>query len=543
MIRRWLATSLLLAGMTVTPALTSVEPTRLVVLLVIDQMRSDYIDRYQHQWHAGLTRLLTEGAWFRRAAYPYLGTVTCAGHATIATGTFPSQHGMILNGWWDRQRAALLRCTDDAALVNVSYGEPIDGGTSPGRLAAATLSDEIRAQLPGPNRVVALSLKARSAVMLAGQAADVALWFDDRGSWATSTAYTDHPVPFVQAFIDANPVIADADRIWTRALPAAEYLFEDDVPFERPGDAWSPAFPHPLGDDAGVSPAFFRRWQRTPLSDRYLGRLAQTAIDELALGQGAGTDYLAIGFSALDKAGHKFGPQSHEVQDLLVGLDATIGSLLEHLDRVVGPDRYVVALSADHGVSPIPEAAAAHGLDAGRVQTDDIGRRLNDALSHVLGWAAYVAQVNYSGVYFTPGAYDRILANPRALQAVTDTLLSSPGVWRVFRSDQPDNQHIGNDPIARGVRLSHFPGRSGDIIFVPKPYWIVSRDAATHGTLHEYDQRVPVILLGAGIQPGQYLQDATPADIAPTLAFLTGVTLAHPDGRVLVEALQQDTNP
>ena len=226
-----------------------------------------------------------------------------------------------------------------------------------------------------------------------------------------------------------------------------------------------------------------------------------------------------------------------------MGLDATIGSLLEHLDRVVGPDRYVVALSADHGVSPIPEAAAAHGLDAGRVQTDDIGRRLNDALSHVLGWAAYVAQVNYSGVYFTPGAYDRILANPRALQAVTDTLLSSPGVWRVFRSDQLDNQHIGNDPIARGVRLSHFPGRSGDIIFVPKPYWIVSRDAATHGTLHEYDQRVPVILLGAGIQPGQYLQDATPADIAPTLAFLTGVTLAHPDGRVLVEALQQDTNP
>ena len=207
----------------------------LVVVLVIDQMRSDYIDRYQHQWNAGLKRLLTEGAWFRRAAYPYLGTVTCAGHATIATGTFPAQHGMILNGWWDREQTALVRCTDDVEHANVSYGGPVDGGTSAGQLAAATLSDEIRAQLPGPNRVVALSLKARSATMLAGRAADVALWFDDRGTWVTSTAYTDQPVPFVQACIDANPVIADADRTWTRTLPVAEYLFEDDVPFDRPG--------------------------------------------------------------------------------------------------------------------------------------------------------------------------------------------------------------------------------------------------------------------------------------------------------------------
>lgn len=537
--RRWLAASLLMGGMGVTPVHASAQPPRLVVVLVIDQMRSDYIDRYQHQWNAGLKRLLTEGAWFRRAASPYLGTVTCAGHATISTGTFPTQHGMILNGWWDREQTALVRCTDDVAHANVSYGGPLDGGTSAGQLAAATLSDEIRAQLPGPNRVVALSLKARSATMLAGRAADVALWFDDRGTWVTSTAYTDQPVPFVQACIDANPVIADADRTWTRTLPVAEYLFEDDVPFEQPGDGWSPAFPHNLSDDGRPTPVFFRRWQRTPLSDAYLGRLAETAIDQLALGQGPGTDYLAIGFSALDKAGHKFGPQSHEVQDLLVGLDATIGSLLETLDRAVGPDRYVVALSADHGVSPIPEATAASGLNAGRVRTDDIGRRVDDALSHVLGRAVYIARVHYTELYFTPGVYERILVNPRALRAVTDTILASPGVWRVFRSDQLDDRHIADDPVARAVRLSHFPGRSGDMIIVPKPYWIMSNDATTHGSLHGYDQRVPLIFLGAGIQPGQYLQDATPADIAPTLAFLTGVTLAHPDGRVLVEALRQ----
>ena len=538
--RPWLAVVLLLAGMAITPVHASAEPPKLVVVLVIDQMRSDYIDRYQHQWQAGLKRLLAEGAWFRRSAYPYLGTVTCPGHATISTGTFPSQHGMILNGWWDREQAALIRCTDDAEHANVSYGQPLDGGTSAGRLAAATLSDEIRAQLPGPNRVVALSLKARSTAMLAGQAADVALWFDDSGNWVTSTAYTDRPVPFVQAFLRANPVSADADRTWTRALPAAEYLFEDDVQFEQPGDGWSPAFPHKLGNEGGPDPAFFRRWQRTPLSDVYLGRLATKAIDELALGQGPGTDYLAVGFSALDKAGHMFGPQSHEVQDLLVGLDATIGSLLDTLDRSVGADRYVVALSSDHGVSLIPEAAAASGLHAGRVRTAGIGRAVDDALSLVFGRATYVANVNHTGLYFKAGVYDRILSNPRALRAVTDAILVSPGVWRVFRSDQLDSQRFTDDPVARAVRLSRFPGRSGDLIIVSKPNWIAGRDAATHGTLHGYDQRVPMIFLGAGIRPGQYLQDATPADIAPTLAFLTGVTLAHPDGRVLVAALRQE---
>ena len=540
MIRRWLAASLLLAGMVVSPAYAANEAPRLVVVLVIDQMRSDYIDRYQHQWNAGLKRLLVDGAWFRRAAYPYLGTVTCSGHATISTGTFPAQHGMILNDWWDRAKAALVRCTDDAEHTIVSYGKPLAGGFSAVRLAAATLADEIRIQLPGPNRVVALSLKARSAMMLAGQAADVLLWFSDLGSWVTSTAYTDQPVPFVQEFIDANPVTADVGLTWTRALPVTEYLFEDDVPFERPIDGWSPEFPHPLGDDSAPSQAFFRRWQKTPLSDAYMGRLAETAIDELALGQGPGTDYLAIGFSALDKAGHNFGPQSHEVQDLLVGLDSTIGSLLRKLDRVVGPDRYVVALSADHGVSPIPEAAVANGLDAGRVRTDDIGRRVEDALSHVIGQEPFVARVNSTGLYFEPGVYDRILTNPHALRAVTETVLASPGVWRIFRSDQLEIRHTGNDLVTRAVRLSHFPGRSADIIMVPKPYWIAGRNATTHGTLHGYDQQVPVILLGPGIQPGQYLQDATPADIAPTLAFLTGVTMAQPDGRVLVEALRQD---
>jgi predicted AlkP superfamily pyrophosphatase or phosphodiesterase len=526
--------------MGITPQHAAAEPPRLVVVLVVDQMRADYIDLYQHQWHSGLTRLLRDGAWFRRAAYPYLNTVTCAGHATISTGTFPAQHGMVHNEWWDREHTTLVQCAADDEHPVLSYGRPMDGGVSARRLSATTLSDELRAQLPNPSRVVALSLKARSTAMLAGQTADVALWFDDRGSWVTSTAFADAPVAFVQSFIDAHPVEADANETWTRTLPTADYLFEDDLPFERPGAGWSATFPHPLSDDGSASPDFFLRWQQTPRSDQYLARLAETAVDTLGLGQGPGTDYLAISFSALDKAGHKFGPRSHEVQDLLVRLDATIGSLLEQLDRTLGPERYVVALSADHGVAPIPEAAATSGLNAGRIQTKQIGRRVDRALSRILGQASSVASVHYPDIYFKSGVYNRIIGNPPALRAVTDALLASPGVWRILRSDQLDSRKTRDDPVARAASLSHYPSRSGDIKLISRPYWITSSNATTHGTHNDYDQRVPMIFLGAGIEPGQYLGPATPADIAPTLAFLTGVTLAHADGRVLAEALRRD---
>lgn len=517
------------------PIVAASRPPKLVVLIVVDQMRADYVERFQHQWTAGLRRLLREGAWFRQAAYPYHETLTCVGHATISTGTFPASHGIIQNSWWDRASGRTVLCTADSQAPVISYGRQIDGGHSAARLMMPTLGDELRAQANGSSRVATFSVKPRSAIMLAGHRAEAVVWFDDRGAWATSAAYASAPVPFVEQFVQANPVERDANEVWTRALPEAQYLYEDDGIGERPPVGWTTTFPHALGGRS--DPAFYDRWRQSPFADEYLAEMAVAAVQRLQLGKGPGIDLLGVSFSTLDNVGHGFGPHSHEVQDVLLRLDGSIGRLLDGLDTLVGPGEYVVAFSADHGVSPIPERSRRDGLDAGRLDPKGLPARVDRALGRFLGEGSYVAAVVYTDLYFAPGIYEKLLANPVAMNAALDAIRETPGVWRVYRGDELRERPNGADPVARAAALSYYPGRSGDLVIVPRPHWITSPDGATHGTLYGYDARVPLILMGRHFAAGEYFEPATPADIAPTLALLCGVTLAHPEGRVLREAL------
>ncbi len=513
---------------------------KLLVVLVVDQMRGDYVDRYGQAWTGGLRRLVDEGAWFRQARYPYLNTVTCAGHATVGTGAFPRTHGIILNAWYDRQAGRETTCVSDPKTTLVSYGAPGEtrGSDSAWRLEVPTLADVLRAELHPAPRVVTMSLKARAAIMLAGHGGTAVTWMEGNG-WATSSAFADAPVPFVSRFVQANPVANELDGVWNRSLDPGAYWFADDGLGERPLPGWSRTFPHPLdGGGAGTDAERWERWRRSPFSDAWLGRLAEAAVDELKLGQGPGLDYLGVSFSALDLVGHRFGPRSQEVQDVLAGVDRTVGRLLAHLDRTVGRGRYVVALTGDHGVAPIPEQMAALGLDAGHVNTRHMKARLEAVLETWLGPGAHLADLDGTDVYFAPGVFDRLRRTPAALRAVVAAIESEPGIWKVYRSDEVRRASAAsNDPLMHAAAESDEPARSGDLLIVPRPNWILSSEATTHGSANQYDQRVPLLLMGAGIQPGQYLTPASPADIAPTLALLAGVTLPRPDGLALREAL------
>jgi predicted AlkP superfamily pyrophosphatase or phosphodiesterase len=517
----------------------------LVVILAVDQLRTDYADRYGHQWTKGLRRLLDRGARFPEAAYPYMNTVTCAGHATIATGTFPAAHGIPLNAWWDRSLGRQMSCTDDPRATNIGHGRAAaSGGDSAWRLRVPTFADELRAQSGVPPRVVSLSLKPRSAIMLAGQRADLVAWYGGEAGFVTSSAYAPAPVGFLSAFLSTHPIEQDAGRAWDRARPASDYLFEDDGEGEKPDAPWSRTFPHALPGAPGAPAAgFYALWEDTPFADAYLGRMAAAAVEAFNLGRGPGTDYLAVSFSTLDMVGHAFGPRSHEVQDILIQLDATMGTLLETLDRRVGPDRYIVALTADHGVSPIPEQMAALGVPAGRIDGRGIVTRVNAALEPFLGPGPHVATLIYTDLYFRDGVWEKLAANPAAMQAVVDTIEATPGVLRALRRDDIAAVRLGGDALALTALSSHAPGRSGDILIVPQPYFLNSTAATTHGTGYRYDARVPVVLAGPGIRRGEYLVPATPADIAPTLAHLVGITLPRPDGRVLREALDDVALP
>jgi predicted AlkP superfamily pyrophosphatase or phosphodiesterase len=533
------------------PATTAAPPVRrtapkLVVILVVDQFRADYVARFSKDWTGGLRRLLDEGATFPQAAFPYMATITCVGHTSIATGSFPSTHGIVANDIWDRATGKPGNCTEDPDATLVSYGEPVKGaGTSTRKLLVPALPDELRAQLPTPPRIVSLSMKDYTATMLAGRRADAVAWGNNAArALVTSSAFAKAPAPWVADFVKARPIDGDFGKTWTKVLPDSAYLFADDVEGERPTGKWTRTFPHVLkGADGKPDADFYTVWEASPFSDAYLGTLAEASIDALKLGQRDATDYLAISFSALDLVGHNYGPRSQEVQDLLVHLDRTIGSLLAHLDRKVGRGSYVLALAGDHGVSPVPEQMAALGLNGGRVLTPDLFARIEKALEPFLGPGKKVARNIYNELFFEPGVYDKLRANPEAMRAALEAARSMPGIMRVFSNDQlASAQGTPLDELQRLTLASFHPARSGDFIVIPQPYHQFTSDPSrhsgtTHGSPYWYDRRVPLILLGKGIKGGTYTTAAAPTDIAPTLAYLCGITLPAADGRVLNEAL------
>ncbi len=525
-----IATALLFASR---PHAAPSDPPKLAVIIVVDQMRADYVDHFNADWQGGLKRLVTDGAWFQQAAYPYLSTFTCAGHATIATGAFPHTHGVFQNAWWDRDARRQMSCTDDPKATDLGYGVPVAGGDSAYRLQIPTFTDVMRTERHA--RVVSLSLKERSAIMLAGRGGDAVTWRSNAlDGWVTSSVFAAGPVPAVKAFVEANPPGADFGKTWDRTLPASRYSGADDGLGEAPPAGWTRTFPHALQGTTGAADGtFLAQWERSPFADAYLGRFAAALVESMQLGRHDSTDVLAVSFSSPDLVGHAFGPRSHEVQDMYAHLDGTLATLFERLDTLVGKDRWVVALTADHGVTPIPEQLVAEGQDAGRVSGAAIADAVEQVLGPALGVGRHVTVVDGNDLYFEPGVYNRIRRSSALLNAVVAAIAARPGIQRVFQSEQVRGAAKSRDPWLRAAALSYFPGRSGDLILALKPGWMISAAGTTHGSASADDQRVPLLFMGPGIKPGKYQQPASPADMAPTLAALSGISLSKAEGRPL----------
>ncbi len=531
------AVALLLTARTFAPAPLAPAPAakpKLVVIVVVDQMRADYLTRYASLYEKGFKRLSTEGAWFQNARYPYMSTLTCVGHTTIATGTYPYQHGIIQNAWWDRPTQKSVTCTEDQDTTEISYAQLAGAGDSAKRMMTPSLGETIKKTPNG--RSFTMALKARSAIGLAGHDADAVVWLDDRGAWETSSAFAKEPLQWLTGFFKGNPVDRDLGKTWERALPADRYSGPDDGPGEGKPNGWTATFPHPLGDTA--ERLYYARWTTSPFADEYMGQLAEAVIDANDLGHKDGTDFLGISFSTLDLIGHSYGPRSQEIQDDLVHLDRVIGHLLDHLDAKVGKGNYVLALSADHGVADIPDQAPGGGRVLNNVVSASIDAVLKSA---GYGDGPFVAAVAGSDVYLKPGVYDKLRADEKTVKALVDAMAKLSGVARVLTADDVTGEaaRASVDPQIHATALSFYPGRSGDLIVIPKENWIMGAVVTTHGTLNAYDQKVPIVLFGAGVVPGVRSEAASPADIAPTLAEIAGVHLGAVDGKVLTPALKK----
>ena len=525
---------------------------KLVVLLVVDQMRADYVDKFRGQWTGGLKRLVEQGAWFRDAAYPYAAMETCVGHATVSTGAFPATHGMVANAWWDRKEQKMVTCTSDPnpSVKNVGYaGATPKGGDTAWRMAVPSFAEELKFQTGGATRVVTFSLKARAAITMAGHNADAVTWLDG-GTWVTSTAYG--TLPFMEERAKSHSAKADFGKTWSLSLPETDYWYSEKPLGAVPPDGWDLTFPHRLRNQAGVGEpdaSYYEQWASSPYADTALTELAENAVDALKLGSSSGIDFLAIGYSPVDYVGHEFGPRSREIQDILLRLDKDLGSLFAHLDRKVGGGNYVVAVSADHGVAPIPEDMQKTGADAGVLHLPEVQERIERALESFSYAKPAVARISGSDLYFAPGVYEKLQADSNAMHLVIDAIRAVPGVAAVYRAEDLRDRPATQSPTLRAFANGYFPNRSGDLFILPKPYWLLGstplgkpRSYGTdHGVPYNYDQHVPVLLMGFGIQPGQYFQPVTPADIAPTFAALCGITLSSSDGRVLAEALKSSS--
>ena len=346
------------------------------------------------------------------------------------------------------------------------------------------------------------------------------------------------PPAIADQWATANPPSRDYGRLWEPILSPAQFLFSDDAP----GEPAPRVFPHRIASASGKPDAeFASSWERSPFGDAALGQFAAHLVKELKMGTtSGGTDLLTIGFSALDSVGHRFGPHSHEVQDLLANLDRTIGTLLDTLDATVGRDRYVLAFSADHGVAPMVERSKTYTPSAGRYTTAEMRAAIEDALKPHLGEGPHLQTTVGFNVYFRPESLARIKTRPAARAAVIEALEAMPSIDRAYWADDLSPRTATDDRILAMTRRSYAEGNSGDLMFVVEPNWVAQSitSLTTHGSPWGYDTRVPVVFMGAGIVPGRHASPATPADIAPTLAYLLRLTMTTADGRVLTDAVR-----
>jgi hypothetical protein len=513
---------------------------RLAVLVVFDQMRGDYPERWRDLFvKEGFRRLLDDGAWFQHCHYSYANTVTSAGHASLAAGCPPAVHGIIENDWYDRAAGAMINCVAQERYGRVPApvarpGETIKPrdllGSAPDRLLAPTLGDALKDATAGKGKVVALSFKDRSAVLPAGRRPDACYWLDGRsGLFITSTYYRDQPHPWVNTFNRKGLADQWFDRKWELLRPDLDYLrLSNALETSGPGGS-SPLgrFPHALaGKEEKPGKEYYDALFRSPFGNDVLLELAKWAIHFEQLGADDVPDLLCVSFSCNDPVGHLWGPDSPEVLDVTLRSDLIVKDLLAALDEKVGKGRYVLALSSDHGVCPVPEEAAARKLDAGRVPPKLIYEGAEDHLQELFGKQGgprtrWVDVLEYPWVYLNREAIrQRGLQAEDVERALAVWLAAQPGVQAAYTRAQLSQPAPADDLIGQMVRRSHFPERSGDVTMVLKPYHLMSPYAGgtTHGTPHPYDTHVPLLVYGAGVKGGVRKDAVTPLVAASVLA-------------------------
>ncbi len=503
---------------------------KLILQIVVDQLRGDLISAHQQQFGpSGFNFLLKHGINYRNAHHPHANTTTCAGHATIATGSYPSLHGIVDNEWYDRKTKQIVYCMEDlkSSILPTSHTKTAIAGRSPDNLNGSTISDEIK--LSNKGKVFAVSLKDRSAIALAGHTGK-AFWFDkSNGGFITSTYYYTQYPAWVQKW---NKLYEPQAFEWKLSEPIAYYQNKNTQPFKQDYGDFGQKFPHQITNPP--SEAYFKSLSRTPKADELTAQFAEQLLVNEQLGKSKNkTDYLGISFSAVDAIGHQFGPNSLEAEDNLLQLDKTLAHLFITLDKEVGLENILIVLTADHGISDSPTYLKANHIP----QAKPIDYKwVEQEIRQLLKTQYALPEQTLMSVY-PPYVYlDHQIINEHKLDLalvskhIANTLSQNPGIFRAYALPVTN---VEKDWLSAKVDRMSYPYRAGDIYMVRPPYQFhkeKSEDRVSHGTPWQYDSHVPLLFVNTVFAPQTISRPVSTTDIAPTLSAL--VVVKYPSGAV-----------
>lgn len=514
---------------------------KLVVGLVIDQMRWDYLYRYQSRYQPnGFKRLLNEGFSCQNTMIPYTPTYTAPGHACVYTGSVPAVNGIVGNNWYNSLTKKVEYCTDDSTVTTIG-NEGNNGKMSPANMWTTTITDELRLSNQFKSRVYGIALKDRGAILPAGHSANGAFWYDDKGGkWISSSYYMKELPIWLRAYNYKDPVTQIMSSDWNTLLPIGQYDLstEDDKPYESniKGEK-SVTFPHALSTSGENRYVAFRT---TPFANTYTFNMAKLLVENEKLGSQGVTDFLTVSISSTDYIGHSFGPNSIEIEDTYLRLDRDIAAFLEYLDTKIGKGNYLVFLTADHGVAHIPAFLAEHHLPGGTFNDDELANRINNKIKEQFGIEKVILSVQNYQLYLNHRAIQQQgkLENP-VKDSIIQLLKSEPFIVNAFATEAISQTSLPAPQKERFINGYH-PKRSGDIQFTFQPaYFDGGKKGTTHGLWNPYDAHIPLLFYGWKIPKGALYRETYMTDIAPTLAALLHIQMPNGCvGKVIEEVVR-----
>lgn len=506
----------------------SVQRPKLVVGIMVDQMRWDFLYRYHNRYAAngGFKRLLNKGFSCENAFIPYTPTVTACGHTTVYTGSVPAIHGITGNAWWDYDKNRIVYCSEDKTVKTVGSSST-SGEMSPKNMLTTTICDELKLATNFKSKVIGLAIKDRGGILPAGHSADAAYWYESKsGDWITSTYYMTALPKWVTDFNNKKMADGFYEKGWNTLYPINTYTqsTKDENEYEaKPFGSEQKGFPYSLKQFATKN---YSAVLQTPYGNTLTMLMAKEAIANEQMGKDSITDFLALSFSSPDYIGHAFGPNSIEIEDTYLRLDKDLGELLDYLDKQVGKNEYLIFLTADHGVAHVPGFMNQNKLPGGTVDDNTMVADLNKLLKDKYGksnlvLSAYNYQLSLNRVVIDTAKLDEEAIVKDIIQHVQKI----EGVDRVFALEELMEQPMNSDVKNRLANGWH-PQRSGDIQIILKPGWIDGgATGTTHGLWNPYDSHIPLLWYGWNIKPGRSTDEVYMTDIAATLAAMLRIQM------------------